>query len=114
TLGAPLKAIGGPIDVEGGWFDAGDFVKFAHTTAYAVGDLLLVRRGGDRDAGLAAETERGLRWLDKMWDAEHKTLYAQVGLGTGSEEFGILGDHDVWRLPEADDALDTAPGDESF
>jgi hypothetical protein len=114
TLGAPLEPIGGPVDVEGGWFDAGDFVKFAHTTAYAVSGLLLVQRGGNRDAALAAETERGLRWLDKMWDAERKTLYAQVGIGTGSEEFGILGDHDVWRLPEADDALDTAPGDESY
>ena len=37
-------------------------------------------------------------------------LYAQVGIGTGSEEFGFLGDHDVWRLPEADDALDDRPG----
>jgi hypothetical protein len=49
-----------------------------------------------------------------MWDADRKILYVQVGIGTGSEEFGFLGDHDVWRLSEADDALDTAPGDESY
>ena len=66
-----------------------------------------------RDRALADETDSGLDWLDKMWDAEHKVLYVQVGIGTGSEEFGFLGDHDVWRLPEADDALESEPGDSS-
>ena len=42
---APLKPVGGPVDVEGGWFDAGDFVKFTHATAYSVAELLLVQRG---------------------------------------------------------------------
>ncbi|MET7400979.1 glycoside hydrolase family 9 protein [Dactylosporangium sp. NPDC005572] len=106
-LAAPLRAIGGPVDVEGGWFDAGDFVKFTHTTAYSVAALLVAGRAGD-------ETEHGLRWLDKMWDAERGVLYAQVGIGTGSEELGLLGDHDVWRLPEDDDARRTGPGDDEF
>ncbi len=113
VITAPFKAIGGPVDALGGWFDAGDFVKFTHTAAYATSELLFVQRGRS-DSALAGETERGLRYLDKMWDAEHKTLYAQVGTGVGSEKFGFLGDHDVWRLPEADDALSTRPGDESF
>jgi endoglucanase len=111
-IAAPLKAIGGPVDVEGGWFDAGDFVKFTHTTAYALAELLWVQRGGGPVR--PDETYRGLTWLDKMWDAQHQTLYAQVGIGTGSEDFNFLGDHDVWRLPEADDALKTKPGDEDF
>ena len=112
---APLKPIGGPVDVEGGWFDAGDFVKFTHATAYSTVELLLVRRSLDRhDPALAAETRYGLRWLDKMWDRRHKVLYAQVGLGTGSEEFGFVGDHDIWRLPEADDALTAKPGDPMY
>jgi hypothetical protein len=113
VITAPFKAVGGPVDALGGWFDAGDFVKFTHTAAYATAELLFVQRAR-QDSALAAETERGLRYLDKMWDAEHRTLYAQVGTGVGSEELGFLGDHDVWRLPEADDALDTRPGDESF
>ena len=113
-IAAPLKPTGvGPVDVEGGWFDAGDYVKFTHASSYALAELLYVQRGGS-DRTLRAETDHGLVWLDKMWDAEHKTLYAQVGIGTGSEEYGFLGDHDVWRLPEADDALETAPGDESY
>jgi endoglucanase len=109
---APLRprAGAGPVDVEGGWFDAGDFVKFTHASAYALTELLYVQRETTGPAALGRETAFGLRWLDKMWDG--RTLYAQVGIGTGSEEFGFLGDHDVWRLPEADDALDTGPGDE--
>jgi len=112
---APLRPVGGPVDVEGGWFDAGDFVKFTHATAYSVAELLLVQRGlhpGSR--ALAAETGHGLRWLDKVWDERHRVLYAQVGLGTGSERFGFVGDHDVWRLPEADDALRVRPGDAEY
>jgi endoglucanase len=112
---APLEPIGGPVDVEGGWFDAGDFVKFTHAIAYSVAELLLVQRGlHPRSHALAAETRHGLRWLDKVWDQRHKTLYAQVGLGTGSERFGFVGDHDVWRLPEADDALRVRPGDAEY
>ena len=112
---APLKPVGGPVDVEGGWFDAGDFVKFTHATAYSVAELLVVRRGlHRRDPALAAETRHGLRWLDKVWDERHRVLYAQVGLGTGSEQFGFVGDHDVWRLPEADDALRVRPGDAEY
>jgi endoglucanase len=112
---APLDPVGGPVDVEGGWFDAGDFVKFTHATAYSTAELLLVRRSLDRhNRALAGETRHGLRWLDKMWDERRKTLYVQVGIGTGSEEFGFLGDHDVWRLPEADDALRVRPGDPEY
>ena len=112
---APLKPIGGPVDVEGGWFDAGDFVKFTHATAYSTAEMLVVRRDLARHhRALAAETRHGLRWLDKTWDQRRKVLYVQVGIGTGSEEFGFVGDHDVWRLPEADDALVVQPGDEEY
>ncbi len=106
----PLKRVGGPVDVEGGWFDAGDFVKFTHATSYSLAELLYAQRIAPTPA-LAAETRFGLKWLDKVWDGESKTLIAQVGIGTGSEEHGFVGDHDVWRLPEADDELDVRPGD---
>jgi endoglucanase len=115
TPAAPLKEIGGPVDLEGGWFDAGDFVKFTHAAAYSLAELLLVQRTqGSADRALDAETRHGLDWLDKAWDDQRKVLYVQVGIGTGSEEFGFLGDHDVWRLPEADDALQVKKGDPAY
>ncbi|HWO64701.1 MAG TPA: glycoside hydrolase family 9 protein [Umezawaea sp.] len=106
----PLKRIGGPVDVEGGWFDAGDFVKFTHATSYSLAELLYAQRV-DSNPALDAETKFGLKWLDKVWDGKSRTLIAQVGIGTGSEEHGFVGDHDVWRLPEADDELNVKPGD---
>ncbi|MEV6624963.1 glycoside hydrolase family 9 protein [Amycolatopsis sp. NPDC051106] len=109
----PLQPQGGPVDVEGGWVDAGDFVKFTSNTAYSLAELGFVLRE-DPDPVLAKEVRFGLDWLDKMWDGRTKTLYAQVGIGTGSEEFGFLGDHDVWREPQDDDALDVKPGDPAY
>ncbi|GAA1336442.1 glycoside hydrolase family 9 protein [Saccharothrix algeriensis] len=112
-LAEPLKPTGDTVDVEGGWFDAGDFVKFTHASAYATAAMLFAQR--DRpDPALAAETRFGLRWLDKVWDADRGVLHAQVGIGTGSPEHGFLGDHDVWRLPEDDDRLDVRPGDAKY
>jgi endoglucanase len=36
-----------------------------------------------------------------MWDDDTRTLYFQVGIGEGNA--AIAGDHDIWRLPQADD-----------
>ena len=44
-----------------------------------------------------------------MWDGGTGTLYAQVGIGAGSKD--VRSDHDVWRLPQADDALEAAGPD---
>ena len=68
-----LHPLGGPtVDVSGGWFDAGDYLKFTHSTAY--NDVLLftsARLLGHRaPAALIAEARYGLRWLEKMWDAQ--------------------------------------------
>jgi hypothetical protein len=112
-IAAPLKATGVKVDLEGGWFDAGDFVKFTHASSYSTASMLLALRNKHNDA-LYEEAEFGLKWLDKAWDEKTGTLYAQVGIGTGSEEFGFVGDHDVWRLPEADDKLNVKPGDREY
>ena len=107
-----LDAVDGPVDVEGGWYDAGDFLKFTHTTAYALTVMLIAQRDEVSIDGLAAETRHGLDWLAKMWDPDTETLYTQVGIGSGGP--GILGDHDSWRLPQADDQLDVQPGDDRY
>ncbi|MFJ8387686.1 glycoside hydrolase family 9 protein [Streptomyces sp. NPDC094438] len=108
-LKEPLRKVGGPVDVSGGWFDAGDFLKFTHTAAYSTAQLLLAQRSLPDTPGLAAEARHGLDWLDKMWDGRSGTLYAQVGIGAGSKD--VRSDHDVWRLPQADDALEASGPD---
>jgi endoglucanase len=104
-----LKRIGGPVDVEGGWFDAGDFLKFTHTAAFADTLLWAARRDGGPDPRITGEARHGLDWLGKMWDGRTKTLYLQVGIGSGNDKGTFVGDHDTWRLPEKDDS-DRAKG----
>ena len=107
---ADLTRIGGPVNVEGGWYDAGDYLKFTHTTAYAAVTLLAASRALGRSAPptLDAEARHGVDWLAKMWDQRTRTLYLQVGIGSGNDAGTFTGDHDLWRLPEKDDA-DTDP-----
>jgi endoglucanase len=38
-----------------------------------------------------------------MWDATAKTLYLQVGIGSGNAAGTFAGDHDLWRRPQVDD-----------
>ena len=94
------------IDASGGWWDAGDYLKFVQTTSYTVA-LLLV---GVRDfpnqmaagsSNFTAEGKFGLDWLQHMWDDNNKVLYYQVGIGNGNGK--TISDHDIWRLPQADD-----------
>jgi endoglucanase len=106
---ADLTSLGETIDVSGGWWDAGDYLKFVQTTSYTE-DLLLA---GVRDfpaqmgasagaANFTAEARFGVEWLLRMWNEPTRTLYYQVGIGEGNSR--ILGDHDLWRLPQADDS----------
>ncbi|HWX23997.1 MAG TPA: glycoside hydrolase family 9 protein, partial [Vicinamibacteria bacterium] len=104
-----LVPSGAMIDAEGGWWDAGDYVKFVETTSYTVGLMLVGVRDFPGQMGAASrgrdftrEARFGLDWLQKMWDDESQTLYYQVGIGTGNQ--AILSDHDIWRLPQDDDS----------
>jgi endoglucanase len=105
-LGRSLTRIGGPVDVAGGWVDAGDFIKFTHTTAYAVDLMLIARRelGAAAPATLEPEARFGLDWLGKAWQ-DDGTMLLQVGIGSGNKAGTFFGDHDLWRLPTKDDGL---------
>ncbi len=52
-------------------------------------------------AGFTAEAKFGTDWLLKMWNDSTKTMYYQVGIGAGNAK--TISDHDIWRLPQADD-----------
>jgi hypothetical protein len=107
------RLVGGTVDASGGWFDAGDYVKFVHTSAYVTAVMLLAARDDaarfPAGSSPAAEGRFGTDWLLKMWDDSTRTLFFQVGIGDGNGN-SILGDHDFWRLPEADDRLRLRPG----
>ncbi|GGY13002.1 glycoside hydrolase family 9 protein [Streptomyces anandii] len=101
-----LRKTGGPVDVSGGWFDAGDYLKFTHTTAYGDALLFAAQRalGSAAPASLGAEAHFGETWLNKAWNQSTRTLYLQVGIGSGNSAGTFTGDHDLWRLPQKDDS----------
>ena len=107
--------IGGPVDVSGGWFDAGGgYEKFGYTASYADALLLMAARDfrGPSSAALRAEAEFGLTWMRKLWDPAKKVMYVQVGIGNGNAK--INGDYDFWFLPQAEDRLGAKPGAKDY
>ena len=106
-----LKHTGTSINASGGWWDAGDYLKFVQTHSYTVALMLIGIRDfpgqmGPRSASsdFTDEAKFGLDWLLKMWDADSEILYYQVGIGTDFlSNPNLLSDHDLWRLPQDDD-----------
>ena len=85
------------IDVEGGWMDAGDMLKFTITIAYSTLMLDLAARN---DPAVAPELRHtagiGIRWLLKAHPA-NGIFVSQVG--------DVAADHDApWRDPASDDS----------
>ena len=96
------------INAAGGWWDAGDYLKFVQTTSYTVAVLLVGIRdfpnqmgAGSSSSNFIAEGKFGIDWLQNMWDDNNKVFYYQVGIGNGNSQ--TVSDHDIWRLPQADD-----------
>ncbi|WP_194896745.1 glycoside hydrolase family 9 protein [Catenulispora pinisilvae] len=110
--GSDLTKLGGTVDVSGGWFDAGDYLKFSDNEAFGDITLLAAQRalGSAAPAGLSAEAHFGETWLNKAWNQSTKTLVLQVGIGSGNSAGTFYGDHDLWRLPQKDDG-DAATAD---
>jgi hypothetical protein len=113
-----LKKIGGPVDVSGGWFDAGGgYEKFAYTASYTDALMLIAARDFPGSYPmLQPEATFGLQWITKLWNPVLKVLYAQVGIGNGSASTAkyplgqIQGDYNFWFLPQQEDRLNVKPG----
>jgi endoglucanase len=107
-----LKKVGGPVNVSGGWFDAGGgYEKFGYTASYA--DALMLIAARDNPGAyptLKPEAEFGLQWITKLWNPSRKVLYMQVGIGNGNASNTIQGDYNFWFLPQQEDLLDVAKG----
>ena len=103
-----LTPTGATVDASGGWWDAGDYMKFVETHTYTVGMMLTGVRDFPAQMGASSTTSNftneakfGLDWLQKMWADNSQTLYYQVAVASGGHAYA--GDHDIWRLPQADD-----------
>jgi endoglucanase len=110
-------ATGVRINASGGWFDAGDYLHFVETTSYTEAILLqgIASFPGQMGSGagpgssgtgspgtdFTGEARFGLDFLQRMWHQQTRTLYYQVGTGEANSTY--TGDHDIWRLPQADD-----------
>ncbi len=101
-------ATGVRINATGGWWDAGDYLHFVETTSYTEAILLQGIASFPRQLGAGAagsdftgEARFGMDFLQRMWQQRTRTLYYQVGTGEANSYYA--GDHDIWRLPQADD-----------
>ena len=104
-----LTATGAVIDASGGWWDAGDYMKLVETHSYTVA-MMLVGYAIFRDRWARVRALRillrkqfGLDWLQKMWADSTQDAVLPGGCGFGRSKY--TGDHDIWRLPQADDTI---------
>jgi endoglucanase len=110
--------VGGPVDVSGGWFDAGGgYEKFAYTATYADALMMIAQRDFPSESStLGPEASFGLNWLTKLWNPAQKVMYIQVGIGNGNAaskgypDGKIQGDYNFWFLPQAEDQLNVSKG----
>ena len=112
NLVGSLTRIGGPVDVSGGWFDAGGgYEKFGYTASYTDALLLMAARpASTSDPMLRREAEFGLQWITKLWNPRQRVLYMQVGIGNGNASNTIQGDYNFWFLPQQEDRLNVSRG----
>jgi len=102
-----LSSLGVAVNASGGWWDAGDYLKFLQTETYTDGVMLSgvrdfpAQMGSGSGSNFTAEAKFGASFLLRMWNDKTRTLYYQVGIGEGNAK--TVGDHDIWRLPQADD-----------
>jgi endoglucanase len=132
TKGTPLTSTGATIDGAGGWWDAGDYMKYVETESYTVALMEIGIRdfpnqmgasapanpdappasvsyagnasGAPSSPNFSAEAQFGFDWLVEMWNNTSKTLYYQVDDSQDWKNFPNLEtEYDIWTLPQAAD-----------
>ena len=116
----PLRSANLPnIDAAGGWWDAGDYMKYVETASYTAALMQIGVRdfpsqmganarpnptappgsvsyagnatGAPVSSDFTSEANFGVNWLLKMWDDDTKTLYYQVD---NSQDWDYYGEGD--------------------
>jgi endoglucanase len=132
STGTPLTPTGAVINGAGGWWDAGDYMKYVETVSYTTALMEIGVRdfpnqmgpnapqhpaappasisyagnasGAPAASDFSAEAQFGITWLMQMWDDSTKTLYYQVDNSQDWRHFPNLeSEYDVWTLPQAAD-----------
>lgn len=109
------------VDASGGWWDAGDYLKYVETTSYTAALMEIGVRdfpeqmgerartnpppppvavsyagnsgpGAPRSSDFTQEAQFGVDWLNKMWNAKTKTLYYQVD---NTQDWNYYGEGDI-------------------
>jgi len=132
TTGTPLTATGATINGAGGWWDAGDYMKYVDTISYTTALMEIGVRdfpsqmgpnapanppappasisyagaaaGAPTSSDFSAEADFGFNWLVQMWDDTNKILYYQEDTSQDWKHFPNLeSEYDIWTLPQAAD-----------
>jgi endoglucanase len=127
-----LTSTGTAIDGAGGWWDAGDYMKYVETMSYTAALMEIGIRdfpnqmgpgaplnppsppasvsyagnssGAPTSSDFSAEAQFGIGWLEEMWNDSSKTLYYQVDNSQDWLHFAALEtEYDIWTLPQAAD-----------
>jgi len=117
TTGTPLTSTGEVINGDGGWWDAGDYMKYVETISYTTALMEIGVRdfpkqmgpnapqnppappvsvsyagnasGAPTSSDFSKEAQFGFDWLMKMWDDSSKTLYYQVDNSRTGKTFPV-------------------------
>ncbi len=140
TTGTPLTATGAVINADGGWWDAGDYMKYVETVSYTTALMEIGIRdfpnqmgrgapanppappasvsyagsaaGAPASSDFTAEAEFGLDWLAAMWNDSSQTLYYQADNSQDWQHFpNIESEYDIWTLPQAADDYEGCSAD---
>jgi endoglucanase len=143
STGTPLTPTGAVIDASGGWWDAGDYMKYVETVSYTTALMQIGIRdfpnqmgpnapahpaappasvsyagnaaGAPASSDFSAEAQFGIDWLMKMWDDNTQTLYYQVDNSQDWNNFpNLLSEYDVWSLPQAADNYEGCDPNSTF